>query len=350
MCSPQRVRTSPFLPPTPDPPIYAFGLVQQFLWTGEALNGFHPLDIHSVPPPTRLRGVSKAKGLSPAGLSTAGAGVPDGGGRREGAGFHGAERRGKAGHPLERARRRPRNPVVLRLGLHERVPRPALRDARLDGRPSEVGREGVRDQYGQPPQPSGLQGAEPPQLSVAQRLEQDRQHGVRGALRTLRIVWSARRDEALRVRAGCRRGHSVQVGHGRSESPAGPPPNPRGSQEARAVSPRYVWTWLAVFTSGISKGGTVPPSDAPVFTKTAPPSRQALIPSRTARFNAATFIASSVTATAAPRVSRIARRTIRSARVAGTRSPAASVRGLGHGSAVSRPAFQAFTSGAHPSA
>src|SRR5207245_8152671 len=101
MCSPQRVRTSPFLPSTPDPPVDAFGLVQQFLWTGEALNGFDPLDIHSVPPPTRLRGVSKAKGLSPAGLSTAGAGVPDGGGRRGGAGFQGAEVRGKDGQPLD---------------------------------------------------------------------------------------------------------------------------------------------------------------------------------------------------------------------------------------------------------
>src|SRR2546428_834015 len=297
-------------------------------------------------------------------------GFPDGGGRPEGAGFHGAERRGKAGHPLEGARRGPCDLVVLRLGLHECVPRAALRDARLDGRPSEVGRKGVRDQYGQPPQPSGLQGAEPPQLSVTQRLEQDRQHRVRGALRALRIVRPAGRDEAIRVCAGCRRGHSVQVGHGRSESPAGPPQNPRGSQEARDVSPRYVWTCLAVLTSGISTGGTVPPSDAPVFTRTtrssgvivpssqkrrrparvAAPSRHALIPSRTARFNAATFIASSVTTTAAPRVSRIARRTIRSARVSGTRSPAASVRGFGHTSAVLRPAFHAFTSGAHPSA
>src|SRR3989442_2695281 len=82
-------------------------------------------------------------------------GFPDGGGRPEGAGFHGAERRGKAGHPLEGARRGPCDLVVLRLGLHECAPRAALRDARLDGRPSEVGRKGVRDQYGQPPQPSG---------------------------------------------------------------------------------------------------------------------------------------------------------------------------------------------------
>src|SRR2546427_4764635 len=303
-------------------------------------------------------------------VSLDGQGPPDGGGRPEGAGFHGTERRRKAGHLIKGARRGPCNLVVLRLGLHECVPGPALRDARLDGGPSEVGCEGVRDQHGQPPQPSGLQGAEPPQLSVAQRLEQDGQHHVWGALRALRIVRPPRRDEAIRVRAGCRWGHPVQVGHGRSESPAGSRENPRGSQEARDVSPRYVWTCLAVLTSGIFTGRTVPPSDAPVFTKTtrssgvmvpssqkrrrparvAAPSRHALIPSRTARFNAATFIASSVTGTAAPRVSRIAWSTIRSARVAGTRSPAASVRGLGHGSAVSRPAFQALTSGAHPSA
>src|SRR3989442_5343897 len=195
-------------------------------------------------------------------------GFPDGGGRPEGAVFGGAERGGKAGHPLEGARRGPCDLVVLRLGLHECVPRAALRDARLDGRPSEVGRKGVRDQYGQPPQPSGLQGAEPPQLSVTQRLEQDRQHRVRGALRALRIVRPAGRDEAIPVRAESRRGDPVQMGHGGSESPAGPPQDPRGSQEARDVSPRYVWTWLVVFTSGISTGGTALPSDAPVFTKT----------------------------------------------------------------------------------
>src|SRR5438128_11390325 len=120
MCSPQRVRTSPFLPPTPDPPIDAFGLVQQFLWTGEALNGFDPLDIHSVPPPTRLRGVSKAKGVSPAGLSTAGAGVPEGGGQREGAGIHGADRRRKAGPPRDTSPRMPRSSSGLRLRVHER--------------------------------------------------------------------------------------------------------------------------------------------------------------------------------------------------------------------------------------
>src|SRR5437899_10534135 len=370
MCSPQRVRTSPFLPPTPDPPIDAFGLVQQFLWTGEALNGFHPLDIHSVPPPTRLRGVSKAKGLSPAGLSTAGAGVPDGGGRREGAGLHGAQRRRQARHPLDRTRRRPGDPVLLRLGLHERVPRPALRDARLDGRPPEVGCEGVRHQHGQLPQPSRLQGTEPPQLPVAERLEQEGQRGVRGALRSLRKFRPPGRDETIGLRARRERGHPVQVGHGGPEGPARPCEDSRGSQEARGVRPRYCRTCSAVFTSGTSTEGTVPPSVAPVFISTtrssrviapssyrrrrparvAAPSRHAPIPSRTARFNAATFIAASETATAAPRVSRIARSTIRSAKVAGTRRPAATVCGIGHGSAVSRPAFQALTSGAQPSA
>src|SRR3989442_15723512 len=239
-------------------------------------------------------------------------GPPDGGGRPEGAGFHGTERRRKAGHLIKGARRGPCDLVVLRLGLHECVPRPALRDARLDGRPAELGCEGVRDQHGQPPQPSGLQGAEPPQLSVAQRLEQDGQHRVWGALRSLRIVRPPRRDEAIRVRAGCRRGQSLKEGHGKLQNSPRPPKNSPGSQEERDVNSRYVWTCLAVLTSGIFTGGTVPPSDAPVFTKTtrssgvmvpssqkrrrparvAAPSRHALIPSRTARFNAATFIAS----------------------------------------------------------
>src|SRR2546425_3248995 len=140
-------------------------------------------------------------------------------------------------------------------------------DGQRGGR-QEGGQNAERDHRARPPQQVGVEGVDPPQLSVTQRLEQDRQHRVRGALRALRIVRPAGRDEAIRVRAGCRRGHPVQVGHRGSESPAGPPQDPRGSQEARDVSPRYVWTWLVVFTSGISTGGTALPSDAPVFTKT----------------------------------------------------------------------------------
>src|SRR3989442_4520013 len=111
-------------PPLPFVPLSdAFGLVQHSLGTGEANNGFPPLDIHSVPR-SGLRGVPKRKGYPrPASRPQWGT---DGRCRREGAGLHCAQRRRQARHALVLARRRPDDPVLLRMALHERVPRPAL--------------------------------------------------------------------------------------------------------------------------------------------------------------------------------------------------------------------------------
>src|SRR5256885_2765039 len=285
--------------------------------------------------------------------------------------FHDAERRIQTGDAVEGGGSGSRGPLLLRLRLHEHVPGAIVRPPGFLRRPPGDGGEGVRGQHGQPSQSPDLQGTESSQLSAPERLEPNGQPGLRGSVRPLWQHRARRGRKEVRVRPGPKRRRPVQVGDGRSEGPSRPGESPGRSQEARRVRPRYATTSSAVRTVGAASGGKLAPWAAePVFTritrssvvitpssyrrrkpaKVAAPSRHALIPSKTARFCAATRMAASETATAAPWVSRIAFKTSRSAIVEGTRSPAASVRGCGHGFADSAPSFHAFMRGAHPSA
>src|SRR5205823_6563843 len=265
---------------------------------------------------------------------------------------------------------RSRDFVLLRVRLYTHVPGTVVRAAGLPRRLAGDRGEGVRHQHGQPPQPSDLQGAEPDQLPSLERLEPDREPSVWRAIRPLRFLRLAGCRETFRVHPGSLRPRPVQVGHRGPQGAAGPRESPRGSQETGALKPSDARASSASRIIGAAAGGRSDPRAQPVFTRTtrssgvmtpstkrrrspakvAAPSRHALIPSKTARFWAETRIASSDTATAAPRVSRIALSTMRSASVVATRRPAAAVCGFGQGSMCSFPSFQALTRGAQPSA